>query len=81
MGTIRNENITNFLLLSFPIFNKVFFIDIKFNLTNKIRLKRKLLWLKIVLGPLLFFIGSGDLGPDMQDTRTLILNMDFHGKS
>ncbi len=27
------------------------------------------------------FTGCGDLEPDMQDTRTVILNMDFHGKS
>ena len=25
--------------------------------------------------------GCGDLEPEMQDTRTVILNMDFHGKS
>jgi hypothetical protein len=27
------------------------------------------------------FTGCGDLEPEMQDTRTVILNMDFHGKS
>ena len=31
--------------------------------------------------PLLLFTGCGDLEPEMQDTRTVILNMDFHGKS
>jgi hypothetical protein len=31
--------------------------------------------------PLLLLTDCGDLEPDMQDTRTVILNMDFHGKS
>ena len=31
--------------------------------------------------PLLLFTGCGDLEPNMQDTRTVILKMDFHGKS
>jgi len=35
----------------------------------------------LVLMTLLLFTGCGDLEPDMQDTRTVILNMDFHGKS
>jgi len=43
--------------------------------------KRKLRWLILVLMPLFLFAGCGDLEPDMQDTRTVILNMDFHGKS
>jgi len=43
--------------------------------------KRKLCWLILVLMPLFLFTGCGDLEPDMQDTRTVILNMDFHGKS
>jgi len=43
--------------------------------------KRKLRWLILVLMPLFLFTGCGDLEPDMQDTRTVILNMDFHGKS
>jgi len=43
--------------------------------------RRKLRWLILVLIPLLLFTGCGDLEPDMQDTRTVILNMDFHGKS
>jgi len=43
--------------------------------------RRKLRWLILVLMPLLLFTGCGDLESDMQDTRTVILNMDFHGKS
>ena len=43
--------------------------------------KRKLRWLILVLMSLFLFAGCGDLEPDMQDTRTVILNMDFHGKS
>jgi len=43
--------------------------------------KRKLCWLILVLMPLFLFTGCGDLEPDMQETRTVILNMDFHGKS
>ena len=59
----------------------MFVIDIKSNLRNKIGLKRKLRWLIIVLFPLLFFNGCGDIEPDMQDTRTVILNMEFNRKS
>ena len=43
--------------------------------------RRKLRWLILVLMPLFLFTGCGDLEPDMQDTRTVILKMDFHGKS
>jgi len=43
--------------------------------------RRKLRWLILVLMPLFLFTGCGDLEPEMQDTRTVILNMDFHGKS
>ena len=43
--------------------------------------RRKLYWLILVLMPLFLFTGCGDLEPEMQDTRTVILNMDFHGKS
>ena len=43
--------------------------------------RRKLYWLILVLMPLLLLTGCGDLEPEMQDTRTVILNMDFHGKS
>ena len=45
------------------------------------KFKRKLRWLILVLMPLLLFTGCGDLEPDMQDTRTVILNMDFHERS
>ncbi|MEE1574412.1 MAG: hypothetical protein V1257_12550, partial [Candidatus Neomarinimicrobiota bacterium] len=31
--------------------------------------------------PLFLLGGCDDLEPDMQDTRTVSLNMDFHGKS
>ena len=43
--------------------------------------KRKLCWLILVLMPLFLFTGCGDLEPDMQDTRTVILNMDYDKKS
>ena len=43
--------------------------------------KRKLRWLILLLMPLFIFTGCGDLEPDMQDTRTVILNMDFHKRS
>ena len=43
--------------------------------------KRKLRWLILVLMPLFLFTGCGDLEPEMQDTRTVILNMDYHKKS
>ena len=42
---------------------------------------RILQWLLPVLMSLFLVKGCGDLEPDMQDTRTVILNMDFHGKS
>ena len=45
------------------------------------KFKRKLRWLILVLMSLFLFTGCGDLEPEMQDTRTVILNMDFHGKS
>ena len=45
------------------------------------KFKRKLRWLILVLMSLFLFAGCSDLEPDMQDTRTVILNMDFHGKS
>ncbi|MDP7445342.1 MAG: hypothetical protein QGF64_06735, partial [Candidatus Poseidoniia archaeon] len=34
-----------------------------------------------MLTPLLLLTGCGDLEPEMQDTRTVSLNIDFHGKS
>ena len=43
--------------------------------------KRILQWMTLLLLPLFLFTGCGDLEPEMQDTRTVILNMDFHGKS
>ena len=43
--------------------------------------RRKLYWLILVLTPLLLLTGCGDLEPEMQDTRTVSLNIDFHGKS
>ena len=42
---------------------------------------RILQWLLPVLMSLFLVTGCGDLEPEMQDTRTVILNMDFHGKS
>ena len=45
------------------------------------RFRRKLQWLKFGMIPFFLFSGCGDLEPDMQDTRTVSLNMDFHGKS
>ena len=44
-------------------------------------LKRMFRWLLLAVMPLFLLAGCGDLEPDMQDTRTVILNMDFHGKS
>jgi len=38
-------------------------------------------WTFLLVIPLHLFTGCGDLEPEMQDTRTVILNMDFHGKS
>ena len=43
--------------------------------------KRKLRWLILVLMPLFLFTGCGDLEPEMQDTRTVFLKMDFNQKS
>ena len=43
--------------------------------------KRKLCWLILVMLPLFLFTGCGDLEPEMQDNRTVSLNIDFHGKS
>jgi len=42
---------------------------------------RILQWLLPVLIPLFLVTGCGDLEPEMQDTRTVILNMDFNQKS
>jgi hypothetical protein len=38
-------------------------------------------WMVLALIPICLVTGCGDLEPEMQDTRTVILNMDFHGKS
>ena len=38
-------------------------------------------WMVLALIPLYLVTGCGDLEPEMQDTRTVILNMDFHGKA
>ena len=43
--------------------------------------KRKLCWLILVLMQLFLFTGCGDLEPEMQDTRTVILKMDFDQSS
>ncbi len=56
-------------------------LKIKFNLRNKMGLKRMFRWLLLAVMPLFLFTGCGDLEPEMQDTRTVSLNMDFHGKS
>ena len=42
---------------------------------------RILQWLFPVLMSLFLFAGCGDLEPDMQDMRTISLNMDFHKRS
>jgi len=42
---------------------------------------RILPWLVTVLMSLFLVTGCGDLEPEMQATRTVILKMDFHGKS
>ena len=38
-------------------------------------------WQMLALMPLFLFTGCGDLEPEMQDTRTVILKMDLHEKS
>ena len=45
------------------------------------KLKRILHWLMLALLSLFLFTGCGDLEPEMQDTRTVILKMDLHEKS
>ena len=42
---------------------------------------RMLQWIVLALIPIYLVTGCGDLEPEMQDTQTVILNMDFHGKS
>jgi len=48
---------------------------------GKMEFKRILQYLLLTLMPIYLVTGCGDLEPEMQDTRTVILNMDFHGKS
>ena len=43
--------------------------------------KRKLCWLILVLMPLFLFTGCGDLEPEMKETRTVILKMDYDQRS
>ena len=38
-------------------------------------------WMVLALMLIYLVTGCGDLEPEMQDTRTVILNMDFYGKS
>ena len=42
---------------------------------------RKLQWLKFGMIPFFLFSGCGDLEPEMQDTRSVILKMDFNQRS
>ena len=80
LGNILSGNITYILTVSLPFGMRCFFWN-KLRLRRKMGFRRKLRWLILVLMPLLLFTGCGDLEPDMQDTRTVILNMDFHKNS
>ena len=42
---------------------------------------RKLQWLKFGVIPFFLFSGYGDLEPELQDTRTVFLKMDFNQRS
>ena len=42
---------------------------------------RMLQWMVLALMPIYLVTGCGDLEPEMQDTRTVILNMDFLERS
>ena len=42
---------------------------------------RKLQWMVLALMPIYLVTGCGDLEPEMEDTRTVILNMDFYQRS
>jgi len=79
--TNLSGNITYFFSSIVAFLNEVVFIDIKYNLRNKMGFRRKLYWLILVLMSLFLFTGCGDLEPEMQDTRTVILNMDFDQRS
>jgi len=48
---------------------------------GKMKFKRILQCLLLTLMPIYLVTGCGDLEPEMQDTRTVILNMDYHKKS
>ena len=42
---------------------------------------RKLQWLKFGVIPFFLFFGCGDLEPEMQDTRSVVLKMNFNQRS
>ena len=42
---------------------------------------RMLQWMVLALMPIYIVTGCGDLEPEMQDTRTVILKMDFDQRS
>ena len=48
---------------------------------GKMEFKRILQYLLLTMMPIYLVTGCGDLEPEMQDTRTVILNMDYHKKS
>ena len=48
---------------------------------GKMEFKRILQYLLLTLMPIYLVTGCGDLEPEMQDTRTVILNMDFDQRS
>ena len=48
---------------------------------GKMGFSRMSQWMVLALMPIYIVTGCGDLEPEMQDTRTVILKMDFHGKS
>ena len=54
---------------------------VKIQLRSKMGFNRILPWLLPVLMSLFLVTGCGDLEPEMQDTRTVILKMDFNQKS
>ena len=48
---------------------------------SKMEFSRMLQWMLLALMPIYLVTGCGDLEPEMQDTRTVILNMDFDQRS
>ena len=42
---------------------------------------RNLLWLMFGMIPFFLFSGCGDLEPEMQDTQTVVLKMNFNQRS